>query len=336
VPLGQPSPRSWAKYKKAKQDLVEYGDPVNIRTIVDTFSGNTSPITEKSFTKEDLKFLADTYYRKKEANSKDEAMYKRMVNKYDNNPTNGLAYELVDGKLTDTTGKHIQNLRDKLASYDKTRGKTSITYADYGGNKVNQEANWLKQLSASFDKDPAYRIATTLGRFNVVEDDKGHAYIKDTYDWTDPKGGTLDYFKAIPGAIKSLEGIGNLAMRGLRPNTARDVNIKLPRKKLNGYYGKLYRPDGRVSTELSTTMGIDGVDVEMPLLVPGQKSEYIDIMMNTAPEKLRKVLPNDAYKIAQNHAIGRMKQKLDPFWQEGEKVIQYGKYSQPVVNIAKK
>ena len=354
------SDESWSRYKKAKAQQ-KHGDspvPVNFRTFLSTFTGDTSPITESSFTQEDLQFLRNVYDKKKAANLEEEGMYRDILTKYKNNPSDGLAYELVDGKLTDTTDRYIQDVRDKLAAYERTKGKTSISYNDYGGNRIDPSNGLGKQLVASFSDDPSYRVATTLGRFNVREDDKGNAYIEDTYDWTDPKADTADYFKAIPDAITSLEGAGNLIMRSLRPKTARKVRIQLPsttseiqNKQHNsdtlidsglyrsdgslkgpGYFGELEMPNGKRLSEVSMYTEVPGYgEVEIPSVVPTLTRKELDWLLegNNVAKKFREERHPIAVSINQKAGDWyrkRMKENKNKWWQEGEEVYPLPEY----------
>jgi hypothetical protein len=51
------------------------------------------------------------------------------------------------------------------------------------------------------------------------------------------------------------------------------------RQKGRGYLGPLNRPDGRVSTELSIGVNMEGEETEIPTLVPGLTQEEIDLLL---------------------------------------------------------
>lgn len=80
--------------------------------------------------------------------------------------------------------------------------------------------------------------------------------------------------------------------------------------KGKGYFGELRRPDGKVSTELSVGVNVDGEDMEIPLLVPTLEREEIDLLLNDGIPTKR--IMNKAIK----HALERKKQGLSPFAQE--------------------
>ena len=56
--------------------------------------------------------------------------------------------------------------------------------------------------------------------------------------------------------------------------------------KGDGYFGKLQRPDGRVSTEISVGMEIGGKETEVPLLVPTLTKKEKDYLLSRDEKKL--------------------------------------------------
>lgn len=52
-------------------------------------------------------------------------------------------------------------------------------------------------------------------------------------------------------------------------------------KKGNGWLGVLQRPDGGVSTEISTGVEWDGQEHEIPLIVPGLDKKELDYLLTT-------------------------------------------------------
>ena len=108
MPAPHISAQSWIKYKEAKKRKIAgegpYGDlPVNIKTFLDTFVGETSPITEKNFTPEELNFINDTYQKVKARNARDEARYQKMLDDHNNGLAKILTYERINGELVDTS-----------------------------------------------------------------------------------------------------------------------------------------------------------------------------------------------------------------------------------------
>jgi len=89
-------------------------------------------------------------------------------------------------------------------------------------------------------------------------------------------------------------------------------------EKQSGFFGELERPDGRVSTEISIGMNIDGKEVELPTLVPTLTKKERDWLINEweGGSDIPKAIKDKAVK----HAIKRMKEGKSPFWTPGEKV----------------
>jgi hypothetical protein len=78
-------------------------------------------------------------------------------------------------------------------------------------------------------------------------------------------------------------------------------------KKGSGYFGELKRPDGKVSTEISIGVSIDGKETEIPLLVPTLSKEQVEHALSGEP-------PTEEMKdIAVSHAMKRMKEGKSPF-----------------------
>jgi len=86
---------------------------------------------------------------------------------------------------------------------------------------------------------------------------------------------------------------------GLRPNGT---------PKGLGYFGKLMRPDGNYSTELSIGVDNNGKEIEIPSLVPTLKTQEIDWLLNNG--KMTNEIVHKAYE----HAIKRMQSGYSPFF----------------------
>jgi len=56
-------------------------------------------------------------------------------------------------------------------------------------------------------------------------------------------------------------------------------------QKGNGYFGKLMRPDGGYSTEISVGVQFNGKETEIPLLVPTLTKDEIDYLLNNPVDK---------------------------------------------------
>ena len=81
----------------------------------------------------------------------------------------------------------------------------------------------------------------------------------------------------------------------------------MPRKKGPGFLGTLKRPNGKVSTEISIGVSINGKETEIPTLVPTLTPGEIDLLLSGAK-------PTDGIiGKAVEHAMDRMSRKLSPF-----------------------
>ena len=52
--------------------------------------------------------------------------------------------------------------------------------------------------------------------------------------------------------------------------------------KSTGYFGELQRPDGKVSTELSIGIEVDGKEVQIPLIVPTLSKPELEYLLSGA------------------------------------------------------
>jgi len=83
-------------------------------------------------------------------------------------------------------------------------------------------------------------------------------------------------------------------------------------KKGPGFLGRLDRPDGGYSTELSIGVEFDGKEVQIPSLVPTLTPGEIELLLSggeITPEIINKAI---------QHARDRMSKGLSPFYEEGE------------------
>jgi hypothetical protein len=88
-------------------------------------------------------------------------------------------------------------------------------------------------------------------------------------------------------------------------------------KKYTGWKGELKRLDdpNQVSTEISMTVGLNGEEVEIPLIVPGLNQKELNFLLSVDPqsEKFKSKLPSSIIKKAIDHASMRLKQGKSPF-----------------------
>lgn len=81
--------------------------------------------------------------------------------------------------------------------------------------------------------------------------------------------------------------------------------------KGRGYLGLLQRPDGRPMTEFTIGIPIDGVETEIPSIVPTLSPEQINhlLLMQKGDE-----IPNSIVRQAVEHARKRLEKGLSPFY----------------------
>lgn len=87
-----------------------------------------------------------------------------------------------------------------------------------------------------------------------------------------------------------------------------------------GFFGELKRPDGKISTEISVGVGINGKETEIPLIVPSLSKEELDYLLNT-PVKSKRFfddMPPEILQKAVEHAKMRIDQEKSPFAGPGE------------------
>ena len=85
--------------------------------------------------------------------------------------------------------------------------------------------------------------------------------------------------------------------------------------KGTGFFGLLTRPDGKVSTEISIGLDINGKQINVPLLVPSLTFEELNYLLQTNVESkdFIKNIPSSIMDKAYNHAQERIKAGLSPF-----------------------
>lgn len=87
-----------------------------------------------------------------------------------------------------------------------------------------------------------------------------------------------------------------------------------------GFFGELKRPGGGVSTEISVGVGINGKEMEIPLIVPSLSKEELDYLLKT-PVKSKRFfddMPPTILQKAMEHAKMRVDQEKSPFAEPGE------------------
>jgi len=212
--------------------------PVNMRTFAETVLGADSPITEKDFTDEDLRYLRRVVEETKAKNKDKETLYREWRDDLASGGKNTRIYAMDENNnMVDITDREIAELDKKIKSYEDTRNRTSVSYGDIAETqKSSTEAgnaeSIIQTVRDSF-LDPAYRAKTTLGRFTAEQQKDGSVVIKDTYDWNklDQKVSLSEFLETLPKIINSPRMMGNAIMMLAKPDTKREVRIQLPPKQ---------------------------------------------------------------------------------------------------------
>jgi len=215
--------------------------PSNIQTYLSSFFGDTSPITEKNFSQEDLDTLLKIINRKAQRNldrqfSLENNLYD-TPSEYRRRPDYSLV-EKSKGKFTSEEQTYSQKqaeLKRQLESYRKNPNKISVSYGDYGVKSGEDAApvgqNWISALSQSFN-DPAFRLASTLGSFNAY--DEGDNYrIEDRYKFNNDqqwfyKNASQSPLSKIIGQYWNQPGsLGEILFNKYKQGQERPVNFNI-------------------------------------------------------------------------------------------------------------
>ena len=227
-------------------DLYRAAVPLNARTLIDTaVRGRTNDITEKDLSPAELNALRQVYDA---TAGRNEATRQILANKLS---VSAKEYEKAPEKISELVvvspgrweakprplsyDEYISNAVAALKTYDDTKNKTSVSYNDYPDKTAAPTFDsWVNSVWKSY-ADPAYRLKTTLGSFNVQETPAGAVatdrYNFDNSDFYARKGkrpsdmSTSEMWKRSNGPVDFFDML--MIKRGL---PSRNVNIKLPAK----------------------------------------------------------------------------------------------------------
>lgn len=92
-------------------------------------------------------------------------------------------------------------------------------------------------------------------------------------------------------------------------------------KKGTGFFGEIKRPDGNVMTEISVGVGLNGKEVNIPLIVPTLDKKELNYLMRNDPKssQFMDLMPPSIMNKAVDHAAMRMKEGKSPFISPDEK-----------------
>lgn len=82
-----------------------------------------------------------------------------------------------------------------------------------------------------------------------------------------------------------------------------------------GFFGELKRPDGDVSTEISVGVGMDGKEIDIPLIVPSLTKKELNYLLSTdiKGKNFFTNMPPSIMDKAYEHAQTRIKSGMSPF-----------------------
>jgi len=91
-------------------------------------------------------------------------------------------------------------------------------------------------------------------------------------------------------------------------------------QKGNGFFGVLKRPDGNVSTEISIGVGLNGKEVQIPLIVPTLNKSELNYLLTKDPKSddFMSKMPSTIIDKAVEHAVERLKSGQSPFANKDE------------------
>ena len=87
-----------------------------------------------------------------------------------------------------------------------------------------------------------------------------------------------------------------------------------------GFFGKLKRPDGEISTEISMGVGIGGKETLIPLIVPTLTKSELNYLLNSdvKSKTFFQKMPESIINKAVDHAVSRMNTNKSPFADKDE------------------
>jgi len=220
--------------------------PTNMRLFGEYLLGDQSPITEKDFTPQELSEMLRMIEQQDTRNVSNEQklqqdldLQKQKIRDFDPaaNLTKNEKGEWVPKwtvkEYNNLMQKRVEDLENKLDSYEKTRDKTAVGYRD---ERTDSQGLLLADAIAQTFTSPAYNIETSLGHFSARKNKDGTVSIKDRYDFLGygnekpVKISMGEFLKALPDAVVKPEAFGTLMARTFLADRGRDVDITLNNK----------------------------------------------------------------------------------------------------------
>lgn len=217
--------------------------PLNIKTFLETVRGNTNPLTERNLSDEEKETLKRIIQRKQQQNLDREFSMQNLLldtpQEYRRSPDHKFIQENPNSsRMTSVDVPYTERqalLQRGVDSFKNTRGRTSVSYGDYGIKSGEEAApvgqGWTSAMQQSLD-DPAFRLASTLGSFKAYDTPAGYD-VQDRYKFNKEQQwfyhGAAD--KSLPTIIKQYYdqpgSLGEILFRKYLGDRSRPVSIKL-------------------------------------------------------------------------------------------------------------
>ena len=192
--------------------------PTNIRLLVENMVGVDTPITAKDFTKEELIEMAFLAEKQKRLNIKKE---KRLEKR--------LEADLAEGPPEPLMKDYIDDTKKMLASYKKTRGKTSVNPYVRNLQKV-VDLDYTDSFKRTFT-DPSYRVATSLGKYNLYNLSDKALRVKDKYNFNKKERNLPTNFRNALAMMMASPELAGEYLANFLSTEDREVDITIPKKR---------------------------------------------------------------------------------------------------------
>jgi len=192
--------------------------PTNIRLLVENMVGVDTPITAKDFTKEELIEMAFLAEKQKRLNIKRE---KRLEKR--------LEADLAEGPPEPFMKDYIDDTKKMLASYRKTRGKTSVNPYVQNLQKV-VDLDYTDSFKRTFT-DPSYRVATSLGKYNLYNLSDKALRVKDKYNFNKKERNLPTNFRNALAMMMASPELAGEYLANFLSTEDREVDITIPKKR---------------------------------------------------------------------------------------------------------
>ena len=192
--------------------------PTNIRLLVENMVGVDTPITAKDFTKDELIEIAFLAEKQKRLNIKRE---KRLEKR--------LEADLAEGPPEPFMKDYIDDTKKMLASYRKTRGKTSVNPYVQNLQKV-VDLDYTDSFKRTFT-DPSYRVATSLGKYNLYNLSDKALRVKDKYNFNKKERNLPTNFRNALAMMMASPELAGEYLANFLSTEDREVDIIIPKKR---------------------------------------------------------------------------------------------------------